>query len=80
MVKDGEMSTTFFLNLEKYCAAQGSLHTIIVNGKDVNEPQAISNAFYDFHLILFKNLYKGFLIMCLSINLMIIKPLNVKVL
>ena len=32
----GKKSTNSFLNLEKYRAAQGSLRTIIVNGKETN--------------------------------------------
>ena len=44
----------FFVNLEKYRVFQGSLCTIIVNGKEINEPQAISNALYHFHQTFFK--------------------------
>ena len=54
------------INLEKYRPAQSSLCTIIVNRKEINEPQAISNALHDFYRTLFKvnclkNLYKVFL-------------------
>ena len=35
--ENGEKSTKFFLNLEKYCVTQGCLHTIIVNKKELND-------------------------------------------
>ena len=34
---NGEKSTTFFLNLEKYRATQSCLRTIIVNKKELND-------------------------------------------
>ena len=49
-----EKSTKFFRNLQKYRAAQGSLHTIIFSAKKINEPQEISNVLYDFYQTLFK--------------------------
>ena len=61
----GKVKKVFF-NLEKHRRAQSSLCTIIVNRKEINEPQAISNALHDFYRTLFKgnclkNLYKVFL-------------------
>ena len=35
--EDGEKSTKFFLNLEKYCVTQDCLHTIIANKKELND-------------------------------------------
>ena len=35
--ENGEKSTKFFLNLEKYSATQGCLRTIIVNKKEIND-------------------------------------------
>ena len=42
--EDGEKSTKFFLNLEKYRISKGCLPTIIVNKKELNESQQINGA------------------------------------
>ena len=44
----------FFLNLEKYRATQCCLRTIIVNKKELNDSQQISDAFYNFYQTFFK--------------------------
>ena len=54
MVENGEKSTKFFLNLEKYRATQGCLRTIIVNKKKINDPRQINDALYNFYQTLFK--------------------------
>ena len=51
---NGEESNKFFLNLEKYRAAQSFICTIIVNRKEISKPQEISNALHDFYKTLFK--------------------------
>ena len=40
--ENGEKSTELFLNVEKYCATQGCLCTIIVNKKELNDSQQIN--------------------------------------
>ena len=52
--ENGEKSTKFFLNLEKYRATQGCLRTIIENKKELNDSQQINDALYNFYLTLFK--------------------------
>ena len=52
--ENGEKSTKFFLNLEKYRATQGCLRTIIVNKKEINDSQQINDALYNFYQTLFK--------------------------
>ena len=52
--KNGEKSTKFFLNLEKYRATQGCLCTIIVNKEELNDSQQINDALYNFYYPLFK--------------------------
>ena len=52
--ENGEKSTKFFLNLEKYRATQGCLHTIIVNKEELNYSQQINDALYNFYQTLFK--------------------------
>ena len=52
--ENGENSTKFFLNLEKYRATQGCLRTIIVNKKELNDSQQINDALYNFYQTLFK--------------------------
>ena len=37
-----------FVNLEKYRATRGCLCTIIVNKKELNDPQQINDALYNF--------------------------------
>ena len=50
----GEKPTKFSLNLEKYCATQGCLRTIIENKKELNDSQQINDALYNFYQTLFK--------------------------
>ena len=52
--ENGEKSTKFFLNLEKYRTSKGCLPTIIVNKKELNESQQIDGALYNFYQTLFK--------------------------
>ena len=52
--ENGEKSTKFFLNLEKYRATQGYLRTIISNKKELNNSQQINDALYNFYQTLFK--------------------------
>ena len=52
--QNGEKSTKFFLNLEKYRATQGCLRTIIVNKKEINDSRQINDALYNFYQTLFK--------------------------
>ena len=52
--KNGGKSTEFLVNLEKCCATQGCLHTIIVNKKEPNDSQQINNALYNFYQTLFR--------------------------
>ena len=52
--ENGEKSTKFFLDLEKYRTTQGCLCTIIVNKKELNDSQQINDALYNFYLTLFK--------------------------
>ena len=52
--ENGDKSTKFFLNLEKYRATQGCLRTIIVNKKEINDPRQINDALYNFYQTLFK--------------------------
>ena len=54
MVENGEKSTKFFLNLEKYRATQGCLRTIIVNKKEINNSRQTNDALYNFYQTLFK--------------------------
>ena len=81
--ENGEKSTKFFLNLEKYRATQGCLRTIIENKKELNDSQQINDALYNFYQTLFKEKLSlseeclQNLIKCLSLNLIKIKPLNV---
>ena len=49
-----EKSTKFFLILEKYPATQGSLRTIIVNKKELNDSQQINDVLYNFYQTIFK--------------------------
>ena len=51
---NGEKSTKFFFNLEKYCAAQRCLRTIIMNKKELNDSQQIHDALYNFYQTIFK--------------------------
>ena len=73
--ENAEKSTKFFLNLEKYRATQGCLHTIIENKKELNDSQQINDALYNLYQTLFKknypyakNAYRVFLVKCLSLN------------
>ena len=52
--ENGETSTKFFLNLEKYCATQGCLRTILENKKELSDSQQINDALYNFYQTLFK--------------------------
>ena len=52
--KNGEKSTKLFLNLEKYRATQGCIHTIISNKKELNNSQQKNDALYNFYQTLFK--------------------------
>ena len=52
--EDGEKSTKFFLNLEKYRISKGCLPTIIVNKKELNESQQINGALCNFYQTLLK--------------------------
>ena len=52
--ENGEKSTKFFLNLEKYRTSKSCLPTIIVNKKELNESQQIDGALYNFYQTLFK--------------------------
>ena len=52
--ENGEKSTKFFQNLEKYRATQGCLHTIISNKKELNNSQQINDALYNFYQTLSK--------------------------
>ena len=52
--ENGEKSTKFFLNVEKYRATQGCLHTVIVNKEEVSDSQQINDALYNFYQTLFK--------------------------
>ena len=52
--ENGEKSTKFFLNLEKYRAIQGCLRTIISKKKKLNNFQQIIDALYNFNQTLFK--------------------------
>ena len=45
----------FFLNLEKYRATQGCLHTIIENKKKLNDSQQINDPLYNFYQTLLKD-------------------------
>ena len=49
-----EKSTKFFLIFEKYPATQGSLRTIIVNKKELNDSQQINDVLYNFYQTIFK--------------------------
>ena len=53
--ENGEKSTKFLLNLEKYRATQGCLRTIVVNKKELNNSQQINDALYNFYQTLFLN-------------------------
>ena len=55
--KNGEKSTKFFLNLEKYRATQGCLRTIIENKKELNDSQQINDALYNFYQTILKKNY-----------------------
>ena len=61
MYENGEKSTKFFstLNLEKYCATQGCLRTIIINKKELNDSRQINDAVYNFYQTLFKTIHIG---------------------
>ena len=52
--KNGEKSTKFFLNLEKYRATQGCIRSIIEKKKELNDSQQINDALYNFYQTLFK--------------------------
>ena len=52
--ENGEKSTKFYLNLEKYRATQGCLRTIIVNKNKVNDFQQINDVLYNFYQTPFK--------------------------
>ena len=52
--ENGEKSTKFLLNLEKYNATQGCLRIIISNKKELNNSQQINDALYNFYQTLFK--------------------------
>ena len=52
--ENGEKATKFFLNLEKYHATQGCLHTIIENKKELNDLHQIKEALHNFYQTLFK--------------------------
>ena len=52
--ENGEKSTKFFLNLEKYRATQGCLRTITVNKKELNVSRQINDALYSFYRTPFK--------------------------
>ena len=52
--ENGEKSSKFFLNLEKYRATQGYLRTIIVTKKELNGSQQTNDALYNFYQTLFK--------------------------
>ena len=52
--KNGEKSTKFFLNLEKYRATQGCLRTITVNKNELKGYQQINDALYNFYQTPFK--------------------------
>ena len=47
--KNGEKSTKFFLNLEKYRATQGCLRNIIVNKEELHDSQRINDALCNFY-------------------------------
>ena len=47
--ENGEKSTKFFLNLEKYRTTQGCLRTIIVNKKKLNDSQEINYQLCNFY-------------------------------
>ena len=83
--ENGEKSTKFFLNPEKYRATQDCLRTIIVNKKEINDSRQINDALYNFYQTFFKEKLSiseecipSFLDNCLSLNLMKIKLLSVK--
>ena len=52
--ENGEKSTKFFLNLEKYCATPGCLHTVIENKKELNDSQKRNDGLYNFYQTLLK--------------------------
>ena len=52
--ENGEKSTKFFLNLEKYRATQDCLRTAIVNKKELNDSQQRNDTLYIFYQALFK--------------------------
>ena len=52
--ENGEKSTKFLLNLEKYNATQGCLRIIISNKKELNNSQQINDGLYNFYQTLFK--------------------------
>ena len=52
--ENGENSTKFLLNLEKYRATLCSLGTIIVNKNELNDSQQINDALYSIYQTLFK--------------------------
>ena len=52
--KNGEKSTKFFLNLEKYRATQGCIRSIIEDKKELNDSQQINDALYNFYQTVFK--------------------------
>ena len=52
--KNGERSTKFFLNLEKYRATQACLRTVILNKKELNDSRQINDALYNFYQALLK--------------------------
>ena len=52
--ENGEKSTKFFLNLEKYRATEGYLRTVTVNKKELNDSQQINDTLYNFCQTLFK--------------------------
>ena len=54
MVQGWGKRVKLFLNLEKYRTVTGSLRTIMINGKKINEPKEISDALYEFHQTLSK--------------------------
>ena len=52
--ENGEKSTKFFLHLERYCATQGCLRTIVENKKELSDTQQINDAPDNFYQTLFK--------------------------
>ena len=56
--KRGEKSSKFFLNLEKRCAFQDQVRTVIYNNKETNDETKINKHIYTFSNYLYKKHYR----------------------